>query len=71
MTASGSGTTACGWCTASRPPSGKVKPLADAKEVAAWRRVPTQEMSLVWPGSQPRVPDSGAAYLDLVVEPRV
>ena len=26
----------------------KVKPLADAKEVAAWRRVPTQEMSLVW-----------------------
>jgi alpha-ketoglutarate-dependent taurine dioxygenase len=26
----------------------KVKPLAEAKEVAAWRRVPTQEMSLVW-----------------------
>jgi alpha-ketoglutarate-dependent taurine dioxygenase len=26
----------------------KVKPLADAKEVAAWRRVPAQQMSLVW-----------------------
>ena len=26
----------------------KVKPLADAAEVAAWRRVPTREMSLVW-----------------------
>jgi alpha-ketoglutarate-dependent taurine dioxygenase len=26
----------------------KVKPLAEAKEVAAWRRVPAQQMSLVW-----------------------